>query len=145
MKDIGAYYTGELARLARDHGTCINCGQLYETNNETDHRYPFRSYLCRCTLCRGCINACGALITDGKEFTFDCPLCLKKMAWNVGRLLPDLQFVNLLHAVSHIVPFIPVIEGIQGGMIDRDDGHEDDHSNGGDVDDGCCKRKWRDE
>jgi Fe-S oxidoreductase len=144
MGAAGEYYNAELSRVVGDHGYCKNCQQAFETNNQTDLKYPFRSYVCRCTLCRECINSCGAQITPGKIHTFDCPLCLHEKAWNLRKLLPDLQFVNLLHAVTEIQPYSG-IDKKGDGSAGGEDGHEDDHSNG-EADDGTGgKRKWRHE
>jgi Fe-S oxidoreductase len=145
MGDVDAYYRDELKKLGLDHGLCVNCGEMFETQDQTNLRYPFKSYVCKCTLCRECINSCGEKITPGKTFTFDCPRCETKKAWNLRKLLPDLQFANLLDAVNSIVPYgmKKEAEPRDGGAVDRDDGCEDDHSNGGEVNDGSGKRKWR--
>jgi len=142
MAAAGECHAAELGRLVRDHGFCRNCQQAFETDNQTDLKHPFRSNVCSCTLCRDCINSGGDQTTPGKIQSFDCPLCLHEKAWNLRELLPDLQFVNLLRAVTKLRPFCYIHQNgheSSGG----EDGHEDDHSNGGEHDDGRGKRKWR--
>jgi hypothetical protein len=140
MEHNGSYYAGEIRSLIMCHGDCNMCGLGFEVEHETDPRYPYVSPVCKCTLCRACINECVPKVASSKIYMYGCPACYKDQAWNLKNLLPNRPFANLLSGMDRAIANSPKESS---AASDGNDGHEDDHSNGGDYDDGSGKRKWR--
>lgn len=100
MAASGAYYRREMTRLIKGHG-CTLCTEEFETDLPTDLKYPYVSPVCRCTLCRACVDGC--VPVEKKGWTADCPLCAVPKAWNMRNLVPNRHVANLLHDMKRVV------------------------------------------
>ena len=101
MAASGAYYHREMNRLINGHG-CTLCTEEFETDLPTDLKYPYISPVCKCTLCRACIDRC-VIVEEGKRWTADCPLCGVQKAWEMRNLAPNRHVANLLHDMKRVV------------------------------------------
>jgi hypothetical protein len=121
MNASGVYYHREMDRMVNGHG-CIVCSQAYETDVWTDLRYPYISPVCKCTLCRACIDErLAQIVGTNKVYTVECPLCEKPKAWNKRNLVPNKQLANLLHDMKRVIANAGKDECHGGGSSGSDD------------------------
>lgn len=141
MGPIGAYYRSEMSRMLRGYG-CTYCSQEFETNDPADLRYPLISPVCKCTLCRACIDRqCLAQIVPTKLNTVSCPLCRTEQAWNINTLVPNRHLANLLDDMRRVVmnEGKDDCHGGDGGYV-NDSGGDDSSNNDDDGGGGGKKR-----
>jgi hypothetical protein len=127
--------------MTNGHG-CTVRSEAFETDVTTDRRCPHISPVCKCTLCKACVDGSPAQT----EHTVGCPLCQEPRAWNKRKLVPNRHLANLLHDMKRVLTNAGKDE-CRGGGSDCSDGDNEsilgrkENGNNGGERDGHSKNK----